>query len=54
MIIADPLFKPLSDRGSFVSLPHPAVSSKLYWNAHVGIFGQRITELLDDTFTDPF
>jgi Nitrogenase molybdenum-iron protein, alpha and beta chains len=55
IIIADPLFRSfLSTQESFVSLPHPAVSSRLYWGSHIRMFDKTITELLDDTFTDSF
>lgn len=51
VVIADPLFEKFQDGpGTFIPLPHPAVSSRLYWHAHAGLFSPQIVDLLDGTF----
>ncbi|TQS84298.1 nitrogenase component 1 [Candidatus Methanomassiliicoccus intestinalis] len=51
VIIADPLFKRfVNGSESYIELPHPAVSSRLYWNSYVGIFSHQIKELFEQVF----
>lgn len=51
MYIGDPIFRRIVPEGSrYVSVPHPAVSSRLHWDDHVPLLGKGMLDLLDASF----
>ncbi len=53
VIIGDPLFSKFVDSGQkFIPLPHPAVSSRLYWNSYVSVIDNRFSRRMEEWLKD--
>ena len=49
LIIGDPTFRSiLPEDMNYVDIPHPAVSSRLYWDRYIPLFSEELRSKLDD------
>ena len=49
LVVGDPLFREFTTPGQrFISIPHPAVSSKLNWNSYVSILGRGFSGYISE------
>jgi hypothetical protein len=49
LVIGDPLFREFAIPGQrYISIPHPAVSSKLNWNSYLSILGREFSSYISE------